>query len=231
LTLQNEVVYIYLNYSFNACRFEIGTIRAFWLRLAGVNVASANVLAAVPPAVPLLAAAAKTYSLFRDAAKPGSHEVTIPVNSDVAPTKRPSYFGTFDPRPLGIEFSLPPVGAVAADNNDSTVGPHPGWFAVSGSFLRGLQFPLLDSDNRIRSIDYPAFTYFEEFEPVAMAGYSIYIYHLDTEQVDRVRPRLGLPPLSERTGRSSHNGRDLGAQRALIVGAASAATTCSRPDE
>ena len=37
---------------------------------------------------------------------------------------------------------------------------------------------------------------FLDLEPVATAGYSIYIYHLTVEDANRVRDKLGLPPLS-----------------------------------
>lgn len=34
------------------------------------------------------------------------------------------------------------------------------------------------------------------FEPVAMAGYSVYIYQLSLDDVNQVRRNLGLPELS-----------------------------------
>jgi hypothetical protein len=37
--------------------------------------------------------------------------------------------------------------------------------------------------------------YFLEAEPVAMAGYTIYIYHLTAAEADRIRAKLGVPPL------------------------------------
>jgi hypothetical protein len=39
------------------------------------------------------------------------------------------------------------------------------------------------------------FTYFQRFQPMAMAGYSIYIYNLKLDEVNRVRRELGLPKL------------------------------------
>lgn len=38
-------------------------------------------------------------------------------------------------------------------------------------------------------------TYFQCFQPVAMAGYSIYIYHITIDEANRVRKELGLPEL------------------------------------
>jgi hypothetical protein len=38
-------------------------------------------------------------------------------------------------------------------------------------------------------------TYFQRFQPVAMAGYSIYIYYITLDEANRVRKELGLPEL------------------------------------
>ena len=39
--------------------------------------------------------------------------------------------------------------------------------------------------------------YFLHFQPVAMAGYSIYIYHITLDEANRVRKEFGLPELSK----------------------------------
>ena len=39
------------------------------------------------------------------------------------------------------------------------------------------------------------YRYFLHFEPVATAGYSIYVYHITLDGANRVRRRLGLPGL------------------------------------
>ena len=39
--------------------------------------------------------------------------------------------------------------------------------------------------------------YFQEFSPVARAGYSILIYHISLEEANQVRAKLGLPTLAE----------------------------------
>lgn len=41
------------------------------------------------------------------------------------------------------------------------------------------------------------YEHFLHFEPVAMAGYSIYIYHITLDDANRVRRELGLPELPE----------------------------------
>jgi hypothetical protein len=50
--------------------------------------------------------------------------------------------------------------------------------------------------NRIQ-MPWKAYTYFQRFQPVAKAGYSIFIYHITPEQAAAARHDLGLPPLTE----------------------------------
>lgn len=57
-------------------------------------------------------------------------------------------------------------------------GPERGWYALSTNYLHS------------REREY---RYFLQFETVAMAGYSIHIYHITLEDANRVRRELGLP--------------------------------------
>lgn len=121
---------------------------------------------------------------------------------DEHPEARPlglAYFGQFDPRILGIEYSLPPLCPEATkaerEPDDLHSGPLPGWYAVSVSTLQGLHFPLYAGDGTRRFIGENGYAYFQEFKPVARAGYSIYIYHLGADDVNSVRRRLGLRPV------------------------------------
>jgi hypothetical protein len=59
-------------------------------------------------------------------------------------------------------------------------GPQPGWYAVAVNYI-------YDYSGKHR--------YFLHFEPEAMAGYSIYIYHITLDEANRVRRELGLPEL------------------------------------
>jgi 4-amino-4-deoxy-L-arabinose transferase-like glycosyltransferase len=71
--------------------------------------------------------------------------------------------------------------ALASDRRGAgKAGPQPGWFAVSVTYLRG-------ADRR--------YAYFLQLGPVAMAGYSIYVYHLSLEDANGVRRELGQPEL------------------------------------
>ena len=62
----------------------------------------------------------------------------------------------------------------------STNAPQPGWYAVSVNYL-------YDREKQYR--------YFLNYEPVATAGYSIYIYHVALDDANRVRREMGLPEL------------------------------------
>ena len=100
---------------------------------------------------------------------------------DDHPEARPlrlAYHGRIDPRLAGIEFSLPPLRS-APDDSDSDIGPlEPGWYAVSVNFMRGFPFQAPDGTGSFRPLERGACSYFQSLEPVAMAGYSIYIYKI-----------------------------------------------------
>ncbi len=80
-----------------------------------------------------------------------------------------AFNGVYDASIAGIEYTLPPTE------------PQPGWHALSVNKIRS------------RTKEYE---YFLKFKPVAMAGYSIYIYHITLDEANRVRKELGLPELS-----------------------------------
>ena len=70
-------------------------------------------------------------------------------------------------------------------------GPKLGWYAISVNYLYG-------RDRQYR--------YFLGFQPVAMAGYSIYIYHITIDEANRVRRELGLPELPEEESITTEGG-------------------------
>ncbi len=112
---------------------------------------------------------------------------------DEHPEARPlglAYFGYFDPRVAGIEFTLPPQWPPPTPLPPGTtiegMGPLPGWYAVSVTLLRGHQFMVPDGRGGYPFVVQPSFTYFQRFQPVARAGYSIYIYHITPDEANVV---------------------------------------------
>ena len=110
-----------------------------------------------------------------------------------------AYFGPagMDPQYAGIDWRPVPKydpNPTRHAQPEDTAGPQPGWFAVSVNYLRGY---------RHYEYDRPVYTYFLELEPVAMAGSSMYIYHLTLPDANRLRAERGLPPLPDRPQRDA----------------------------
>lgn len=82
--------------------------------------------------------------------------------------------------------------------SSESYGPLPGWYAISVMILRGCLWTVNDGHGGSISLDLPYYTYFLRFRPVAMAGYSIFIYHITLEDANRVRREMGLPLLTEK---------------------------------
>jgi hypothetical protein len=105
---------------------------------------------------------------------------------DHHPEARPLSLACFSsvlPSFVGIEGEEVPKwtashGGEANVEGSKDQGPRPGWFAVSVHLLRG-----------------EGYAYFLRFRPVAMAGYSIYVYHLSLDDANRARRELGLEEL------------------------------------
>ena len=96
-----------------------------------------------------------------------------------------------NPELAGIDWIEIPVSSKslsAADREPGDLGPQAGWYAVSVNKIH----------NREKDYDY-----FLEFKPAGYAGYSIYIYYTTVDEANRVRKKLGLPPLPESPGQSS----------------------------
>ncbi len=127
---------------------------------------------------------------------------------DRHPEARPlrfAYYNLVDPRIEGIEFTPPPQGPTGLfpddDNYGRTIGPHPGWHAVSVNLVCGLSWAVPDGRGSVKAAPAHAYSYFQHFTPIAKAGYSIFIYHITLEEANRVRRELGLPLLPETEGR------------------------------
>ncbi len=109
---------------------------------------------------------------------------------DAHPGAQPLHLGFLSfvhPRHFNIRYRTPPQGPhegadySQAEGEANAVGPLPGWYAMS-------VHRIYSSRDRYR--------YFLQFEPVATAGYSIYIYHITLDEANRVRRELGLPALT-----------------------------------
>lgn len=111
---------------------------------------------------------------------------------------RVAYFGGYPlDRSRVKSVGLPPIGANGEDTGNetdiATLGPLPGWYALSVNEIYS------------RSRQY---RYFLNFQPVATAGYSIYIYHITTDEANLVRRALGLPELKKTELQTNTTGRN-----------------------
>ena len=103
------------------------------------------------------------------------------------------------------QTARPPVGPGpelvqrTATGSECHLGPRAGWYAVSVNYLY---------DRRCQ------YHYFRSFEPIAMAGYSIYIYRITPEEANRVRRELGL---SELDREEATNGPKRGRSSFLVL--------------
>ena len=59
----------------------------------------------------------------------------------------------------------------------------PGWYAVSVNYVRGYPFHPYEDTDGDPPLQRDALAYFRRFQPVDMAGYSIYIYRLDKDDL------------------------------------------------
>jgi hypothetical protein len=120
------------------------------------------------------------------------------------PEARPlglAYYNLIDPQLVGIQFALPPHDppGISPDRSDYLLrfGPHPGYFAVSVNYVRGSRSIPPPDGKGGKAWPSPSYAYFLRFDPIAKAGYSIFIYHITLAEANRVRAELGLPELSD----------------------------------
>lgn len=161
--------------------------RAFELRKTGIAVACAICLLA--SVVSSLAVFPHSMSYFNLAAggPEGGHRYLLDANIDWGqdlwelkrfldnhPEAEPihvAYFGFARPKHAGIEAQEVPQLL------ESEIGPDspkldPGWYAISVNHLYGYKH---------HEGEEPVYAYFQRFDPVAKAGYSIYIYHIEED--------------------------------------------------
>lgn len=105
------------------------------------------------------------------------------------------YYGRFDPRAAGIQFTLPPLPPSLSRAKPDDIRPRPGWYAISVNYLRGYTWHVSDGKGGFRTVPWGAFTFLQHLQPQATAGYSIYIYHVTLDDANRLRRELGMPEL------------------------------------
>lgn len=104
-----------------------------------------------------------------------------------------AYFGAVDPALAGLRWFVPP-------RDPRTVPPgrqvpsdgalRPGIYAISANFLYGLPLRVRAADGASVTIDEKAFEGFRRLDPIARAGYSIWIFDVGAGDA----ARLGYPP-------------------------------------
>lgn len=88
-----------------------------------------------------------------------------------------AYFGYFDPRHAGIQYSAPAVGRT----KDGSAWLEQGWYAISINFVKGFPYFIYTGDGSKRMLKQDELILFQKYKPFATAGYSIYIYHVEKE--------------------------------------------------
>ena len=95
------------------------------------------------------------------------------------PEARPiklAYFGYFDPIHAGVEYAAP--DPIPTHDSETPQPIPPGWYAISVNFVRGFPYFTYNGSGAKVSLSQGALAGFQKLEPVARAGYSIYIYHV-----------------------------------------------------
>jgi 4-amino-4-deoxy-L-arabinose transferase-like glycosyltransferase len=89
------------------------------------------------------------------------------------------YFGCFDPKLVGIDYVVPEqlLMPEAGPLPISTV--QPGWYAISANFVRGFPYVLYKGDGTKGWLQQDTLAAFRGLKPLATAGYSLYIYHVE----------------------------------------------------
>lgn len=102
-------------------------------------------------------------------------------------------FTGFDPRDIGLKFELPAPyikGRPELVNDEGLRGPQPGWYAISVSLGKGMHTRVPVGNGEWRDSTGEFSYLFNEFSPVKMIGYSIYVYYVSEVDAARVRDRL-----------------------------------------
>ncbi len=99
---------------------------------------------------------------------------------------------SYDASILGIDFFAPPGPTPVLDSaNGMQASPidqlQPGVYAISGCLLHGYPDSIPDGSGGLMFCDQDALTYFQGFEPIGMVGYSMLLYEISDEDIERLR--------------------------------------------
>jgi hypothetical protein len=108
-----------------------------------------------------------------------------------------AYFGAVDPAIYGLRYRVPPRDPRVVPEHrrvDSDGVPlHPGIYAISVNFVEGLPHRVMAPDGSVVLVDADAYGYFRSLQPVARAGWSIWIFRLGPEDAARLDRMLKGP--------------------------------------
>ncbi|MFO1005312.1 MAG: glycosyltransferase family 39 protein [Planctomycetaceae bacterium] len=97
-----------------------------------------------------------------------------------------AYFGTVDPRRLGMATVPPPSRT-----------PQPGLYLVSVNYVMGRPGTVREPDGHTRSADINEFAYFQLFEPLEHVGNSIDLYRITQKDCNEYREAMQQAALQE----------------------------------
>jgi hypothetical protein len=85
-----------------------------------------------------------------------------------------------DPEHAGMKYQFPEQLRVHNDEGPIPLSElPPGWYAVSVNFVRGFSYHTYRGNGSKGRLQQNALVELQELTPVATAGYSIYIYHIE----------------------------------------------------
>lgn len=108
------------------------------------------------------------------------HLVKAFMDEHELPTIGLAYFGTVPPELVGIDYTLPP-GRTA--ETAATWSLPPGWYAVSVNYVMGRPHVIHQPDGGSHGVGLDEFGYFRNHQPVERLGYSIDVFHIESEAV------------------------------------------------
>jgi len=91
------------------------------------------------------------------------------------------YWGTYDAKVAGIDFFLPPIHPDLQNGELQLLKP--GKYAIGITQLQGYGHASPNGTGGMQGAIHGAYTYFQEFEAVDSAGYSMLLYDITPEDI------------------------------------------------